>query len=296
VGCGGHLSRVASAPDGTLGFLSSGFCGASLTTVEIVTTADLSKNPDDVSGMFNEVAHGYDRTNALLSAGNSVLWRIATVKALKIEPGDRVLDVAAGTGTSTKAIQRAGASVVALDFSPGMVAEGRKRHPDIEFVEGDAEALPFPSASFDAVTISFGLRNVANPQVALGEMYRVLKPGGRIVICEFSHPPAPLVKLGYDGYLKYVMPAVTAVTSTHKDAYRYLMESINDWPEQSVVSQWLRAAGFTRVAYRNLSGGIVALHRARSPEDSKVRESVGKRRARPASPSTSSVSIPVQES
>jgi demethylmenaquinone methyltransferase/2-methoxy-6-polyprenyl-1,4-benzoquinol methylase len=260
-----------------------------------VTTADLNKNPEEVSGMFDEVAKGYDRTNALLSGGNSVLWRIATVRALKIQPGERVLDVAAGTGTSSKALARAGAQVVALDFSPGMVAEGRRRHPDIDFIVGDAEALPFPAASFDAVTISFGLRNVSNPQVALGEMYRVLKPGGRIVICEFSHPPGALVKAGYDSYMKYLMPVITSVASTHKDSYRYLMESIQEWPEQSVLSQWLRGAGFTRVAYRNLTGGIVALHRARTPEDSKVRESVGKRRARPASPSTSSVSIPVQE-
>ena len=168
--------------------------------------------------MFDEVAKGYDRTNALLSGGNSVLWRIATVRALNIQPGERVLDVAAGTGTSSKALARAGATVVALDFSPGMVAEGRKRHPDLEFIVGDAEALPFPPASFDAVTISFGLRNVSNPQVALGEMYRVLKPGGRIVICEFSHPPAALVKAGYDTYMKYVMPVITSVTSTHKDS------------------------------------------------------------------------------
>jgi demethylmenaquinone methyltransferase/2-methoxy-6-polyprenyl-1,4-benzoquinol methylase len=104
------------------------------------------------------------------------------------------------------------------------------------------------------------------------------------------------MKLGYEGYLKYVMPAVAAVSSSHKDAYRYLMESIQDWPEQSVLSQWMRATGFTRVAYRNLTGGIVALHRARSPEDSKVRESVGKRRQRPSSPSTSSVSLPIQDS
>jgi len=260
-----------------------------------VTTADLGKDPEQVSAMFDQVSVGYDRTNALLSGGNSVLWRMATVKALDMKPGERVLDVAAGTGTSSKALQKTGASVVAFDFSPGMVAEGRKRHPDIEFVEGDAEALPFAAASFDAVTISFGLRNVQNPHVALGEMYRVLKPGGRIVICEFSQPPAPLLRAGYKGYMKYVMPAVTALSSTHREAYRYLMESIAEWPEQPVLSQWMRAAGFTRVAYRNLSGGIVALHRARSPEDSKVRESVGKRRQRPASPSTSSVSIPVKD-
>lgn len=260
-----------------------------------MTTADLNKKPEDVSGMFDQVAPGYDRTNALLSGGNSVLWRLATVKALDLKPGGRVLDVAAGTGTSAKALARTGAEVVALDFSPGMVEQGRKKHPGIEFIEGDAQALPFPSGSFDAVTISFGLRNVHNPQLALGEMYRVLKPGGRIVICEFSHPPAPLLQAGYQGYLKYVMPAVTALSSSHREAYRYLMESINDWPDQSVLSQWMRTAGFTRVAYRNLTGGIVALHRARSPEDSKVRESVGKRRQRPASPSTSSVPIPIQE-
>ena len=272
-----------------------GFSSLSPSTLDTVTTADLSKKPDEVAGMFDEVAKGYDRTNALLSGGNSVLWRMATVKALDLKPDERVLDVAAGTGTSSKALQKTGATVVALDFSPGMVAEGRKRHPDIEFVEGDAEALPFPSASFDAVTISFGLRNVNQPQVAIGEMYRVLKPGGRIVICEFSHPAAPIVRAGYQGYMKYVMPAVTALSSSHKDAYRYLMDSINEWPEQRVLSQWLRAAGFTRVAYRNLTGGIVALHRARSPEDSKVRESIGKRRSRPASPSTSSVSVPIQD-
>jgi len=245
--------------------------------------------------MFDQVAPGYDRTNALLSGGNSVLWRLATVKALDLKPGERVLDVAAGTGTSAKALAKTGAEVVALDFSPGMVEQGRKKHPGIEFIEGDAQALPFPSGSFDAVTISFGLRNVHNPQLALGEMYRVLKPGGRIVICEFSHPPAPLLQAGYQGYLKYVMPAVTALSSSHREAYRYLMESINDWPDQSVLSQWMRTAGFTRVAYRNLTGGMVALHRARSPEDSKVRESLGKRRQRPASPSTSSVPIPIQE-
>ncbi|MDC0991670.1 class I SAM-dependent methyltransferase [Pontimonas sp.] len=256
-----------------------------------MTTADLGKDPSEVSAMFDQVSVGYDRTNALLSGGNSVLWRMATVKALDLAPGDRVLDVAAGTGTSSRALAKTGADVVALDFSRGMVAEGRKRNPDIEFVEGDAEALPFPNASFDAVTISFGLRNVNNPHVALGEMYRVLKPGGRIVICEFSHPPAPLMKAGYQGYMKYVMPAITSLSSTHRDAYRYLMESISDWPEQAVLSQWMRGAGFTRVAYRNLTGGIVALHRAISPEDSKVRESIGKRRKRPASPSTAQTPI-----
>jgi demethylmenaquinone methyltransferase/2-methoxy-6-polyprenyl-1,4-benzoquinol methylase len=236
--------------------------------------------------MFDKVASGYDRTNAILSGGNAALWRMATVSAIAPQPGEKILDIAAGTGTSAKALAKSGAEVVALDFSPGMVAEGRKRHPGLTFVEGDAEALPFPPGSFDVVTISFGLRNVNNPQLALGEMYRVLKPGGRLVICEFSHPPRPLVAGSYHAYLKYIMPAVAAVTSTHRDAYTYLMNSIDEWPEQTVLSQWLRAAGFTRVAYRNLTGGIVALHRAKTPEDKKVRGSVAKRRERPQFPST----------
>jgi len=251
-----------------------------------MTTADLGKDPEQVAGMFDKVAAGYDRTNAILSGGNAALWRTATVRAIDPKPGETILDIAAGTGTSAKAIAKSGADVVALDFSPGMVAEGRKRHPDLAFVEGDAESLPFPPSSFDAVTISFGLRNVNNPQLALGEMYRVLKPGGRVVICEFSHPPRPLVAGSYRTYLKYIMPAVATITSSHRDAYKYLMESIEDWPEQAVLSQWLRAAGFTRVAYRNLTGGIVALHRAKTPEDKKVRGSVAERRARPYSPST----------
>jgi demethylmenaquinone methyltransferase/2-methoxy-6-polyprenyl-1,4-benzoquinol methylase len=251
-----------------------------------MTTADLGKDPKDVAGMFDRVAKGYDRTNAILSGGNATLWRMATVNAIDPQPGEKILDIAAGTGTSSKAIAKSGAEVIALDFSAGMVAEGRKRHPELTFVEGDAEALPFPPSSFDAVTISFGLRNVNNPQLALGEMYRVLKPGGRVVICEFSHPPRPLVAGSYRAYLKYIMPAVATITSSHRDAYRYLMESIEDWPEQAVLSQWLRAAGFTRVAYRNLTGGIVALHRGKTPEDKKVRGSVAERRARPHSPST----------
>jgi len=251
-----------------------------------MATADLGKNPEAVSAMFDDVAKGYDITNAILSGGNAVLWRIATVRAIDPQPGERVLDIAAGTGTSAAAIAKSGAEVVALDFSPGMLKEGRKRHPNLTFVEGDAESLPFPPKSFDAVTISFGLRNVNNPQLALGEMYRVLKPGGRVVICEFSHPDRAVIKGSYKAYLKYVMPAVAKLTSSHPDAYTYLMDSINAWPTQAVLAQWLRAAGFTRVAYRNLTGGIVALHRAKAPETTKVRGSIAERRQRPASPST----------
>lgn len=215
--------------------------------------------------MFDGVARGYDRTNAVLSVGNAALWRIATVRAVDPKPGERILDIAAGTGTSSVALAKTGAEVIALDFSQGMVDEGRRRHPDLQFVQGDAEKLPFGDAEFDAVTISFGLRNVQHPQVALAEMHRVLKPGGRVVICEFSRPPLGVLRAGYHAYLRHVMPLIAGAASSNPEAYRYLFESIRDWPDQTVLSQWLRSARFTRVGYRNLSWGVVALHRGRKP-------------------------------
>jgi demethylmenaquinone methyltransferase / 2-methoxy-6-polyprenyl-1,4-benzoquinol methylase len=160
-----------------------------------------------------------------------------------------------------------------------MIEEGRRRHPSIEFVEADAEALPFPDDSFDAVTISFGLRNVNRPQVALEEMYRVLKPGGRVVICEFSTPPVAVVRFGYAVYLRVILPVVTRLTSTNASAYAYLRESIDDWPDQGTLSAWLRGVGFARVAHRDLTFGVVALHRGRKPVDAAVRASATRRRA-----------------
>jgi demethylmenaquinone methyltransferase / 2-methoxy-6-polyprenyl-1,4-benzoquinol methylase len=245
----------------------------------------MEKHPHEVARMFDDVARGYDRTNDALSGGHSLLWRIATVKAVEPVAGERILDVAAGTGTSSAALAKSGATVVAADFSPGMITEGRRRHPRIEFVEADAQRLPFGDDEFDAVTISFGLRNVQDPRAALAEMYRVLKPGGRIVVCEFSKPPRAIVRAGYFGYLKAVMPAVARVTSSHPAAYDYLAESIRSWPDQGELSRWLRAVGFTRVAYRNLTAGVVALHRGRKPEDTAVLASVAKRRTRRAASS-----------
>jgi demethylmenaquinone methyltransferase/2-methoxy-6-polyprenyl-1,4-benzoquinol methylase len=239
----------------------------------------MQKQPDEVANMFDGVAKHYDRTNNVLSAGNAPIWRFATVRAIDPQPGERILDIAAGTGTSSVALTKTGATVVAFDFSPGMIAEGRRRHPSIEFIEADAEKLPFGDNEFDAVTISFGLRNVNRPQVALGEMYRVLKPGGRLVICEFSRPPVAVVRAGYWGYLKYVMPTVVRATSSNAAAYNYLNDSIKAWPEQGELSQWIRGAGFTRVAYRNLTAGIVALHRGRKPVDETVLASVAKRKS-----------------
>lgn len=230
-----------------------------------MTRADLSKSPRDVAAMFDGVARGYDRTNAVLSAGNAALWRLATVRAVDPKPGERVLDIAAGTGTSSAALAKSGAEVIALDFSPGMVEEGRKRHPDLSFVQGDAMKLPFADGEFDAVTISFGLRNVQQPKVALAEMHRVLKPGGRVVICEFSRPPLSILRAGYHAYLRYVMPLIAGAASSNPDAYTYLFESIREWPAQPELARWLREAGFEGVGYRNLTFGVVALHRGRTP-------------------------------
>jgi demethylmenaquinone methyltransferase/2-methoxy-6-polyprenyl-1,4-benzoquinol methylase len=239
----------------------------------------MEKRPDEVAGMFSDVAPGYDRTNLMLSMGNSALWRVAVQRAIDPKPGERILDVAAGTGTSSASLARSGATVVAVDFSPGMIEEGRKRNPKIEFVEADAQKLPFGDDEFDVVTISFGLRNVADPKAALAEMYRVLKPGGRLLVCEFSHPPQALVRGGYELYLRRAMPMIAKVSSSNPDAYTYLLESIAEWPDQSTLSQWIRGVGFTRVAHRNLTAGVVALHRGRKPEDPAIRAATARRRS-----------------
>jgi demethylmenaquinone methyltransferase/2-methoxy-6-polyprenyl-1,4-benzoquinol methylase len=230
--------------------------------------ADLSKQPGQVSAMFDEVSTHYDRTNTVLSVGNDKLWRIATTRAVDPRPGERVLDLAAGTGTSSAAFAASGAHIVAADFSPGMLEVGRQKYghlANVEFVEADATALPFGDAEFDAVTISFGLRNVEGPQKAIAEMLRVTKPGGRIVICEFSTPPNRAFRGLYDFYLDRVMPTVVKVVSSNSDAYDYLDESIKDWPAQPKLASWLREVGWREVAWRNLTGGIVALHRGRKP-------------------------------
>ena len=227
--------------------------------------ADLGKDPDRVSGMFDEVAAGYDRTNTVLSLGNDRLWRIATTRAVAPKPGQRILDLAAGTGASSVALARSGADIVAGDFSAGMIAEGRRRHghvPNVTFAEADAMDLPFADGEFDAVTISFGLRNVNDPKKALSELYRVTKPGGRLVINEFSTPPGKLFRGAYRFYSAQVLPRVARVAGTCGDAYDYLNESIREWPDQKKLAAWIREAGWTEVQYRNLSFGIVALHRA----------------------------------
>jgi len=227
----------------------------------------MQKDPDEVAGMFDATAKRYDLLNSLLSGGNDKLWRIHMQRAVRPQAGERILDVAAGTGASAAPMAKAGALVTALDLSQGMIDEGRRRHPDIEFVHGSAEELPFDADSFDAVTISFGLRNVQHPRAALSEFLRVLKPGGRIVICEFSQPPVTVVRKGYETYMRTVMPGLAKVASSNPESYRYLVESIRAWPDQQTLSQWIRTAGFTRVAHRNLTMGVVALHRGRKPTE-----------------------------
>jgi demethylmenaquinone methyltransferase/2-methoxy-6-polyprenyl-1,4-benzoquinol methylase len=230
--------------------------------------ADLGKEPSRVSGMFDKVAPAYDRTNTVLSLGNDQLWRAATTRAVAPKRWQRILDLAAGTGASSVALTHSGADVVAADFSPGMIAEGRRRHngiPNLTFVEADATALPFADDEFDTVTMSFGLRNVNEPRKAIAELLRVTKPGGRLVVCEFSHPPSRAFGGLYRFYNNRVLPVVAKAISSNADAYDYLNESIKDWPDQRTLSQWIREAGWTDVAYRNLSLGIVALHRAVKP-------------------------------
>jgi demethylmenaquinone methyltransferase/2-methoxy-6-polyprenyl-1,4-benzoquinol methylase len=226
-----------------------------------VSKADLSKNPAAVSAMFDDVAASYDKTNDLLSFGQARLWRGAVRKAISPKAPDRILDIAAGTGTSSMALLAEGVSVVAADFSNGMLDEGRKRYPKLEFVFADAMKLPFKDAEFDVVTMSFGLRNVENHNIALKEFFRVLKPGGRLVICEFSHVGGvfgPLYRL----YLKYVLPKLSALFSKSPDAYDYLAESIAAWPNQKALKLDIEKAGFSEVKFRNLTLGVVALHRA----------------------------------
>jgi demethylmenaquinone methyltransferase/2-methoxy-6-polyprenyl-1,4-benzoquinol methylase len=227
-----------------------------------MTRAKLDKEPHEVAAMFDDVAARYDITNDVLSAGQTRRWRSAVVRAIDPQPSQRILDLAAGTGTSSRPFADVGAFVVACDFSLGMLHVGQQRQPTVSFVAGDALALPYAADSFDAVTISFGLRNVADPGVALEEMLRVVRPGGRLVVCEFSHPTWTPWRTAYLEYLMKALPAVASRVSSNPEAYVYLAESIRAWPDQQELAAQIGDAGWTRVGWRNLSGGIVALHRA----------------------------------
>lgn len=230
-----------------------------------MSRADLDKQPYDVAGMFDSIAGRYDLMNDVAALGQVQMWRAAMVDALGIEAEDTVLDLAAGTGTSSTAIDRAGARVVAADFSLGMMAEGRRRGAPVPFIGADAQHLPFADDSFDAAVISFGLRNVHSPRTALDEMVRVVRPGGRVVVCEFSTPTSSLFRTVYEKYLLRALPAVARRVATSAEAYDYLAESILEWPDQESLRRWFLDAGLIRAQYRNLTGGIVALHRGVVP-------------------------------
>ncbi|MQY13417.1 Demethylmenaquinone methyltransferase [Streptomyces sp. RB5] len=215
--------------------------------------------------MFDGVAANYDLTNDVLSLGQDRRWRKAVADAVDARPGERILDLAAGTATSSLPFAAAGAYVVPCDFSLGMLKEGKKRHPELPLTAGDATRLPFADGVFDAVTISFGLRNVQETDQALRELLRVTRPGGRVVICEFSHPTWAPFRTVYTEYLMRALPPIATAVSSNPDAYVYLAESIRAWPDQPGLARRLQDAGWSKVAWRNLSGGIVALHRGYRP-------------------------------
>jgi demethylmenaquinone methyltransferase / 2-methoxy-6-polyprenyl-1,4-benzoquinol methylase len=230
-----------------------------------MTRAHLDKRPAEVAAMFDQVAERYDFLNDLLSLGQDRSWRRFVASAVGAGPGERVLDLAAGTGTSSRAFTTAGAFCIACDFSFGMLQVGARRPGPVRFVAGDALRLPFADRSFDAVTISFGLRNVADPDAALAEMLRVTRPGGRLVICEFGHlRPAALDAL-YGRYLGAALPAVARRLTPAGDAYEYLAESIKDWPDQAELARRMGRAGWTEIRWRNLTLGVVTVHAARRP-------------------------------
>ena len=228
-----------------------------------MSRASLDKNPRDVASMFDGVAQRYDITNTVLSLGQDRYWRRATRSALGIRPGEAVLDLAAGTAVSTVELAKSGAWCLAADFSVGMLHAGQRRA--VPKIAADATRLPFGDGVFDAVTISFGLRNVVDFGAGLREMARVTKPGGRLVVCEFSTPTVPVFSTIYKEYLMQALPRVARAVSSNPEAYVYLAESIRAWPDQAELAGRIEEAGWSQVRWRNLTGGIVALHAAVKP-------------------------------
>lgn len=218
--------------------------------------------------MFDAVAGRYDVMNRVMTFGLEPRWRHDVVRVVAARPGMRILDLAAGTGASTAAFARTGADTVACDFSAGMLVEGRRRHPDLTFVAGDALRLPFADASFDVTTISFGLRNVASVEQALRELVRVTRPSGRLVVLETATPAPRLMRAANRVYTGRVMPRLARLFSSDPSSYAYLAESAADWLTQQQLATAMREAGWEQVAWRDLMLGVVAIHtatRASSP-------------------------------
>ncbi len=223
-----------------------------------------------VDGVFDSVADRYDLMNDLMSMGLHRLWKRFAVELAAVRPGQRVLDVASGTADVAALLARRirpGGQLVASDINASMLMRGRDRLIDsglvegISYVQANAESLPFPDRSFDCVTMAFGLRNVTARQAALEQLWRVLRPGGKALILEFSHPVLKVLRPLYDQYSFRVLPALGKWIAKDEDSYRYLVESIRMHPDQETLAGMMRQAGFEMVTWYNLSGGIVALHR-----------------------------------
>lgn len=225
-----------------------------------MTRADLGKDPEDVSRMFDRVAKRYDLLNDLLSLGQTKRWRKKVNRIISPKPGMRILDIAAGTGTSSAALAKSGAEVTALDFSKGMIETGKRLHPELTFIYGDALALPFEADLFDITTISFGLRNTNDTSKALKEALRVTRPGGSIYVVEFSHPTSKIFRTIYFKYLLRALPPIAKRFSSNPEAYIYLAESIIAWPNQRDLAALISGAGWVSVTWRNLTAGVVAVH------------------------------------
>ena len=225
-----------------------------------MSRANLNKDPDEVAAMFDGVAKRYDLVNDLLSLGQTKAWRKATTAIIAPKSGMQILDLAAGPGSSSEPLYKAGATVFATDFSEGMLAQGRKVRPYLNFSKADALNLPFETNRFDVVTISYGLRNTVEYDKALVEALRVTKTGGRIVIAEFSHPTNRIFRTIYFNYLMSLLPAIAKTTSSNADAYVYLAESIRAWPDQAALAKSIEKAGWSHVGWKNLTFGVVAVH------------------------------------
>jgi demethylmenaquinone methyltransferase / 2-methoxy-6-polyprenyl-1,4-benzoquinol methylase len=232
-------------------------------------TVDEGAKAGLVQGVFSSVANRYDLMNDLMSAGIHRIWKDALMDWLAPRPGQHLLDVAGGTGdVAFRFLRRAGtgARATVADLTQAMLDEGKRRAEAEDFadrldwVAADAMALPFADASFEVYTISFGIRNVTRPEVALAEAFRVLRPGGRLMVLEFSRIPNDLLQAAYDAYSFNVIPRMGQVVTGDRDSYQYLVESIRKFPDQETFAAMIRAAGFGQVKYRNLSMGIAALH------------------------------------
>ena len=227
-----------------------------------------------VAGVFHSVANRYDLMNDLMSGGIHRIWKRFTIEVSAVRPGNRVLDVAGGTGDlSARFSELVGSEgqVVLADINDSMLQVGRDRlidrgyHSNIDYVQANAESLPFPDRHFDIVSIAFGLRNITDKDAALASMLRVLKPGGRLLVLEFSKPGSELLSRAYDTYSFKVLPLLGKLVAGDSKSYRYLAESIRMHPDQQTLKSMMESAGFTRCEFFNMTGGVVALHRGVKP-------------------------------